>query len=142
MNKNPKDKKPEIHTHTWVNTEDISVKRCKDCKAELMSRKEYFKRVLAWERYYKLVRTTRAYKRFIQQKKAWVRGDFKLVKKLAKEARKSLEEVEVAGIKELKLKIKSRQVDRPNFSYPSEVNTVLVDNNLANDDPLSPSFWV
>jgi hypothetical protein len=73
----------------------LMAQRTKQIKERSKPHYEYFlswddfnERKKIWQDYYIQVRTTRAYKRFVEQKDAMRRGDLKKVKELAQEAKK------------------------------------------------------
>lgn len=85
------------HIHSWQITKIDKQMVCLDlvgrysCGVIAISQQEYTKRRNEWELYYPNVITTKAYKRFIAQKKAYKENNFKLVGEFTQKAKEQIE---------------------------------------------------
>src|SRR3990167_5220064 len=102
----PKQKESEEHTHTWKYFPELGEYRCqtmilqrvlideeirqvkKLCSMVKMSSFEYHKHKEIWDKYYKDVETTTAFKIFHLQHEATKRKKWHIIKELALEAKK------------------------------------------------------
>lgn len=81
-----KSRREQAHEHFWIDTPDISVQRC-DCGASKMSPEEKDRRIKEWDIYYRLVKESPSYIRFLELIESIRSKNTIKTKELANEAR-------------------------------------------------------
>lgn len=126
IGRNKKKEQEVIHHHLWQSGYNDSEQKC-GCGEILVSQQEYDRRSAIWLKYYEDVRGTRAYKRYAEQREAFLRNDMATVKRLGLEARSQLtKRVNEDGYEEWYQPV--LELEKPHFPDPGSWNHYVVSN--------------